>query len=79
LQKGKETADFHSVLSQLKHYLQKEQLTVNVNGKKYNVIGEIGLSHTAIDITDSDVKIGDVASVEISPLMVNPNVPRIYK
>ena len=26
-----------------------------------------------------DVKIGDVASVEISPLMVNPNVPRIYK
>lgn len=79
LQKGKETADFHSVLSQLKHYLQKEQLTVNVNGNKYNVIGEIGLSHTAIDITDSDVKIGDVASVEISPLMVNPNVPRIYK
>ena len=79
LQKGKETADFHSVLSQLKHYLQKEQLTVNVNGKKYNVIGEIGLSHTAIDITDSDVKIGDIASVEISPLMVNPNVPRIYK
>ena len=51
----------------------------DVNGKKYNVIGEIGLSHTAIDITDSDVKIGDVASVEISPLMVNPNVPRIYK
>ena len=60
-------------------YLQKEQLTVNVNGKKYNVIGEIGLSHTAIDITDSNVKIGDIASVEISPLMVNPNVPRIYK
>ena len=53
--------------------------TTNANGKKYNVIGEIGLSHTAIDITDSDVKIGDVASVEISPLMVNPNVPRIYK
>ena len=77
--KAEETADFHSVLSQLKHYLQKEQLTVNVNGKKYNVIGEIGLSHTAIDITGSDVKIGDVASVEISPLMVNPNVPRIYK
>ena len=67
------------MLSQLKHYLQKEQLTVNVNGKKYNVIGEIGLSHTAIDITDSDVKIGDIASVEISPLMVNPNVPRVYK
>ncbi len=79
LEKGKEVADLHSVLSQFKHYLQKKQLTVNINGKAYNVIGEIGLSHTAVDITGSDVKIGDTASVEISPLMVNPNVPRIYK
>ena len=51
--------------------MQKKKLTVNVNGKNYDVVGEIGLSHTAIDITGSDVKIGDVASVEISPLMVN--------
>lgn len=79
LEKGKEVADLHSVLSQFKHYLQKKQLTVNINAKTYNVIGEIGLSHTAVDITGSDVKIGDTASVEISPLMVNPNVPRIYK
>ncbi len=79
LEKGKEVADLHSVLSQFKHYLQKKQLTVNINAKVYNVIGEIGLSHTAVDITGSDVKIGDTASVEISPLMVNPNVPRIYK
>lgn len=79
LEKGKEVADLHSVLSQFKHYLQKKQLTVNINAKPYNVIGEIGLSHTAVDITGSDVKIGDTASVEISPLMVNPNVPRIYK
>lgn len=79
LEKGKEVADLHSVLSQFKNYLQKKQLTVNINAKAYNVIGEIGLSHTAVDITGSDVKIGDTASVEISPLMVNPNVPRIYK
>ena len=39
----------------------------------------MGLSHTAIDITGSDVKIGDVASVEISPLMVNPNIPRVFE
>ena len=79
LEKGKEVADLHSVLSQIKHFLQKKKLTVNVNGKNYDVVGEIGLSHTAIDITGSDVKIGDVASVEISPLMVNPNIPRIFE
>jgi len=79
LEKEKEVADLHSVLSQIKHFLQKKKLTVNVNGKNYNVVGEIGLSHTAIDITGSDVKIGDVASVEISPLMVNPNIPRVFE
>lgn len=79
LTKEKEIADFHSVLSQLKKYLKKQQMYVRINGRMYSVIGEIGLSHTAVDITDSDVKIGDTASVDISPLMVNPRIKRIYK
>ena len=79
LTKEKEIADLHSVLSQLKKYLKKQQMYVRINGKMYSVIGEIGLSHTAVDITDSDVKIGDTASVDISPLMVNPRIKRIYK
>ena len=79
LTKEKEIADLHSVLSQLKKYLKKQQMYVRINGRMYSVIGEIGLSHTAVDITDSDVKIGDTASVDISPLMVNPRIKRIYK
>lgn len=79
LTKEKEIADFHSVLSQLKKYLKKQQLYVKINGRMYSVIGEIGLSHTAVDITDSDVKVGDTATVDISPLMVNPRIKRIYK
>lgn len=79
LVKEKEIADFHSVLSQLKKFLKKQQMYVKINGRMFSVIGEIGLSHTAVDITGSDVKIGDTATVDISPLMVNPRVPRIYK
>ncbi len=79
LTKEKEEADFRCVLSQLKKFLKKQRLTVEINGKSYAVAGEIGLSHTAVDITDSDVKIGDIASVDISPLMVNPKIKRIYK
>lgn len=79
LTKEKEIADFHSVLSQLKKFLKKQQMYVRINGRMYSVIGEIGLSHTAVDITGSDVKVGDTASVDISPLMVNPRIPRIYK
>lgn len=79
LAKEKEIADFHSVLSQLKKFINKKQMYVKINGRMYSVIGEIGLSHTAVDITDSDVKVGDIASVDISPLMVNPRIKRIYK
>lgn len=79
LTKEKEIANLHSVLSQLKKYLKRSQLTVSINGKAYNVIGEVGLSHTAVDVTGSEVKVGDKASVDISPLMVNPRIPRIYK
>ena len=79
LTKEKEIADFHSVLSQFKKYLKKKQLYVKINGRIYSVIGEIGLSHTAVDVTGSDVKVGDLAAVDISPLMVNPRIPRIYK
>lgn len=79
IQKEKETADFHSVLSQLKKFLNQKRMYVKINGRLYSVAGEIGLSHTAVDITGSDVKIGDTACVDISPLMVNPRIPRIYK
>lgn len=79
LTKEKEIADFHSVLSQLKRYLKKQQMYVKINERMYSVIGDIGLSHTAVDITGSDVKVGDLAKVDISPLMVNPRIKRIYK
>ncbi|MCD7796653.1 MAG: alanine racemase [Clostridiales bacterium] len=79
LAKEKEIADLRSVFSQFKKYLKKSQMYVRINGRMYSVIGEIGLSHTAVDITGSDVKIGDTASVDISPLLVNPRIKRVYK
>lgn len=79
LTKEKEIIDLHYVLSIFKQFLKKKQMYVRINGRMYHVIGGIGLSHTAVDITDSDVKCGDIASVDISPLMVNPRIERIYK
>lgn len=79
LAKEKEIFDFRYVLSIFKRFLQKKQMYVKIEGRMYHVIGEIGLSHTAVDITGSDVKVGDTASVDISPLMVNPRIQRVYK
>ena len=79
LTKEKELFDLRYVLSVFKKFLKRQQMYVRINGRMYHVIGGIGLSHTAVDVTGSDVKPGDLASVDISPLMVNPRIERIYK
>ena len=69
---------FH-VFSALKRAMKKQRLTVKINGKNYPVMGCIGLTHTAVDVTGTDIKAGDIAQADISPLMVNPRIPRVYK
>lgn len=78
LQKERETADLRYVLSAAKQFVKSKQMYMRINGRMFHVIGEIGLSHTAVDITDSDIKPGDTAFVDISPLMVNPRIERVY-
>ena len=79
LAKEKELYDFRYVLSVFRRFLKKQQMYVRINGEMHYVIGGIGLSHTAVDITGTDIKPGDIATVDISPLMVNPRIPRVYK
>lgn len=79
LTQDKEEISFRYVLSVLKQFLQKKRTYVRINGRLFRVIGKIGLSHTAVDITGSDVKVGDTVSADISPLLVNPRIERIYK
>ena len=77
--KEKELYDFRYVLSVFKAFLKKKQMYVRIGGEMHYVIGGIGLSHTAVDITGTDIKPGDLATVDISPLMVNPRIERVYK
>lgn len=79
LTKEKELYDFRYVLSVFKRFLKKQQMYVKINGRMYHVIGEIGLSHCAVDVTGGGVKVGDTASVDISPLMVNPRLERVFE
>lgn len=57
----------------------KRKLTVEINGKKYNVIGRIAMSHVMVDITDSDVRINDDVILPINPLYVDSSIRREYK
>lgn len=74
-----ETYNFASILRVIKKVFNKNHLYVTVNGRHYPIIGHIGLDHCTIDITDSDVKVGDTAVADISPLHVNPKITRVYE
>lgn len=49
------------------------------NEKKYPVLGFIGLTSLMIDITDSDIDVGDVVSFPINPIFVDSKIKRDYR
>ena len=62
----------------IKSFFRKQNLKVTINEKKYNIIGKLGMYHMAIDITNSDVKIGDFAYLEVNPLYIDSKIERKY-
>ena len=66
------------LVQSVKSFLKKSNLTVTINDKKYNIIGKVGMYHVAIDISNSDVKIGDFVYLDVNPLYVDGKIRREY-
>lgn len=67
-----------SVLIEVKKIFKDNSIKVKINEKEYKIIGRIGMYHSIVDITDSDVKVGDEVTIKIAPLEVNDNIKREY-
>lgn len=63
----------------LKTNLKKEKIKIDINGKQYDVLGKVGMYDVKIDITDSDVKIGDKVYLEVNTLYVDSLIERKYE
>ena len=53
------------------------KLYVRVNGKRAKVLGNVGMLHTLIDVTDIDCTVGDKAIMDVDPVNVK-GLPRYY-
>ncbi len=62
----------------LKSFLNKTNLKVTINSRKYNVIEKVGMYHMAIDITNSNIKINDSVYLDVNPLHVDEKIRREY-
>lgn len=67
-----------SVLMEVKKIFKDNSMKAIINGKEYKIIGRIGMYHSVVDITDSDVKLDDEVILDIPPLQVNDNIKREY-
>ena len=67
-----------SALIELKKVFKDNRIKVKIKEKEYNVIGRLGMYHAVIDVTDSDIDIGDEVIVDINPLNANSDVRREY-
>lgn len=62
-----------------KNLFKDKKLKVTIAGKKYKVMGKIGMYHIEIDITGSDnIKINDNIDLDINPLYVDSSIRREY-
>lgn len=62
-----------------KSLLKKQKLTAVINGKRYDIIGTIGMYHTVVNVTGGTVKTGDIAYLEVNPLYIPKEIKRLYR
>ncbi len=53
--------------------------TVNIGGRLYPLIGRISMYNIIVDVTGSDVKVGDIVETNANPILVSKDVERIYE
>ena len=54
----------------VKAFLKRKALYVTVNGKACRVLGHVGMVNMVIDVTDCSCSVGDIAEVNIIPLLL---------
>lgn len=61
-----------------KKLFKKEKLSVYIKGKKYNIVGSLGMYHIEIDITNSDIQVNDLVTLEVNPIYIDRKIRREY-
>lgn len=63
----------------IKSFFKKQCLWVKIKDKNYPVVGRMGMYHVSVDITGSDIKVGDKAIFDVCPFYVDTRIRREYQ
>lgn len=68
-----------SAILECKKIFKDNSLKVEINGKKYKIIGKLGMYHAIIDISgENDINTGDEVILDIAPIQANDEIRREY-
>ena len=67
-----------TIATSIKHFFRKKEVYVTINNQKCKVLGKIGTFHVTVDITNKDVKLGDIVKFTTGPMYVNSGIRREY-
>lgn len=68
-----------SVLFEIRKIFKDNYLKAEINGKKYKIIGRIGMYYAVVDITgEENIKSGEEVILDISPIQTNDEIRREY-
>ncbi len=56
----------------------RKRVWVEINGKNYPVIGRISMHNIVVDVTDANIQVGDVATLECNPILIKSEIERLY-
>lgn len=62
-----------------KAFFKNQRLTVEIDGKTCNILGTVGTYHVAVDITEKQIELGDVAKFNLYPGYVDSSIRREYR
>lgn len=65
-------------LRDIKQTFFKKKLEIVIDEKRYRILGKVGMYHIAIDITGSNLKIGDEVFLSVNPIHVDSRVRREF-
>ncbi len=56
----------------------RKRPSVKLNGTRLKIVGEVGMMHTVLDVTDVQCRVGDMVTMDVDPVNVK-GLTRIYR
>lgn len=63
----------------IKDLFKKEKILIKIKNENCEVLGRVGTHHIICDITDKDINIGDIVTIQINPKYVDSSINREYR